>query len=74
MEAAAGLFFSLIALAVFGFGIAVLYRNRASVSKWLNAPYYADEDRKLRLKRRIEDSQKELADIEQKEVETKEEE
>lgn len=74
MEAAAGLFFSLIALAAFAFGAAVLYRNRISVAKWLNAPYYADEDRKLKLKRRIEDSEKELADIEQKEAEAKEEE
>lgn len=67
MDSAIGFLFTMVVLAGVGFGFAILYKNRIPVTKWLNAPYYAEDDRKLRLQRRIEDAQKELEAIEQRE-------
>ena len=44
--------------------LAYAYRRREDIRKWLNAPYYADNDRALSLTRRKEDIEKELAWIE----------
>ena len=64
MDAAIGFLLVLIFLALLAFSLALVYKNRALVKKWLNAPYYAEDDRKLNLRRRIEDSANELAEIE----------
>ena len=69
MEAAASLFFCLIILALFIIGLAYAYKRRANISKWLNTPYYAEDDRKLKLERRIEDASAELKEIEKAEAE-----
>jgi hypothetical protein len=44
--------------------LAYLIRNREAIKKWMNAPYYAENDRELYLTRRKEDVEKELAWIE----------
>ncbi len=64
MDAAIGFLLVLIFLALLTFGLALVYKDRTIVKKWLNAPYYAGNDQKLNLKRRIEDSARELAEIE----------
>lgn len=56
------LFCSVVFLAL-GFGL----RHRTSINKWLNPTYYACDDRKLRLQRKIEDAQNELKWIEKQE-------
>ena len=68
MEGAFGFLLGLTFLCFLFFGLALLYKNRAEVSKWLNTPYYAEEDRKLRLQRKIENAQKELEAIEKAEA------
>lgn len=70
MESVLALFFGIILLGLVGFGFAILYKQRAHVAKWLQAPYYACDDRKLHLKRKIEDAQTELEAIEKAEAET----
>ena len=70
MEGVLSLFFGLILLALVGFGLCIAYKQRAYLAKWFNSPYYAIDDRKLRLHRRIEDAQAELEDIEKAEAET----
>ncbi len=64
MDAAIGFLLVLISLALLTYALALVYKDRAIVRKWLNAPYYAEDDRKLKLRRRIEDLANELADIE----------
>lgn len=51
-----------IALAI-GFGL----RYRSTIVKWINPTYYACDDRKLKLQRKIEDCQKELDWIKEEE-------
>jgi len=46
------------------------YRHRTAIAKWLNPTYYACNDRKLYLRRQIENAQKELEAIEKVEAET----
>lgn len=70
MEAAASLFFCLIILALFVIGLGYAYKKRAAIQKWLNTPYYASDDRRLRLKRKIEDAERELQALEKEEAET----
>jgi len=70
MDAAIGFLLVLIFLALLCLVLAIVYRNRVAVKKWLNAPYYAEDDRKLNLQRRKEDCEKELDDIKKKEAET----
>lgn len=60
MEAAASLFLCLGILALFVVSLAYVYKRRENIKKWLNPPYYAEDDRELRLKRRIQDCQAEL--------------
>ena len=67
MESAIGFLMSLIFILLFIFALGVAYKNRAYICKWLNSPYYASDDRKLRLKRKIEDAQAEIEDIEARE-------
>ena len=69
MDSAIGLMFSLIFLTAFCFGLAILYKNRSPVQKWLNTPYYAEDDRKLKLERRIADATKELEHLQGQERE-----
>lgn len=69
MDAAIGFLLTLVFLALFAYVLGLGYKNRVMIQRWLNMPYYAEDDRKLRLKRRIEDSQKELADLEKAETE-----
>jgi len=66
--AAIDLLLTLVVLCLFGLFLGFAYRNRASIKKWLNTPYYAEDDRKLKLQRRIEDAQHEIADIDKKEA------
>ena len=68
MEGAISFMLCLIFLGVVVFMLGIVYRNRVSISKWLNTPYYAEEDRKLKLQRRIEDAQAELTEIEKAET------
>ncbi len=70
MDSAIGFLFVLMVLFLLFFCLALLYKNRVVVGKWLNSPYYACDDRELKLRRRIEDSEKELNDIEAKKTET----
>ena len=70
MEAAAGLFLVLLILILFVVFLGYCYRHRAVISKWLQPPYYAVDDRELKLKRRIEDAEKELETIEKEKAET----
>ena len=65
---------TLVILAVLCLLAAILYRNRVSVSKWLKVPYSPEDDRKLKLQRRIEDAQIELEALEKNEAEDKGEE
>ena len=69
MDAAIGFLLCLVCLVLVVFGIAIVYRNRAAVSKWLNTPYYADSDRRLKLRRRIEDAEKEIEVLDKAETE-----
>jgi hypothetical protein len=39
---------------------AYAYKRRYALLKWLEYPYYAEDDRELRLQRRVEDAQHEL--------------
>ena len=64
MEAAVGLFLILLVLSMFTVAGLFCYKYRARISKWVNSPYYACDDRKLHLQRRIENCQKEIAVIE----------
>jgi len=47
---------------------AYAYRHRAAITKWLNPTYYAINDRKLQLRRQIENAEKELEAIEKEEA------
>jgi hypothetical protein len=40
------------------------YREREAIKKWIKAPYFAEDDRELKLQRRKDDIEKELAWIE----------
>ena len=71
MDSAIGFLLCLIFLGVVVFGVGVAYRNRAAISRWLNSPYYAADDRRLKLRRRIEDSEKELEALDEKELNAK---
>lgn len=70
MEGVFALFFGFIIMALVIFGLAIGYKQRAYLSKWLQAPYFASEDRELLLKRRIEDATAELEAIEKAKAET----
>ena len=67
MEALATGFSILLVSAIVLFSLGYSLRHRASINKWLNPTYYAEDDRKLKLKREIEDCQKELEWIEDQE-------
>ena len=71
MEGVFALFFGFIIMALVVVAVGIAYKQRAFLSKWLQAPYYASEDRKLTLKRRMEDAQAELEAIEKAEAETR---
>lgn len=65
MDSAIGFIVVLLTLLVALLGLAMVYKNRAAVKRWLNAPYYTEDDRVIRLKRRMEDTQRELEWLEQ---------
>lgn len=67
MDAAAGFILVLIFLLLLALLSGYAYRRRADIAKWLNYPYFACEDRKLYLQRKLEDAQKELEAIEAQE-------
>ena len=69
MDGGIGLLFSLLTLIAFCFGLGLVFKNRSLVQQWLNTPYYAEDDRKLKLRRKIEDCQAELTAIEEQEKE-----
>lgn len=64
---------SLLVIALFILGIAVIIRERRRIHKWLNKPgeYYEDsvEYKKIKLRRQIEDDTAEIAFIEKQEAE-----
>lgn len=70
MEMAIGFFFVMLVICLFLFLLAFAYKNRAWIGKWLDAPYYAEEDRELRLRRELEDCQRELDHIEKRKIAT----
>ena len=70
METAGGFFFSLVTLLLFVLLAGYAYRHRAVITKWLNPTYYAYNDRKLGLKRQIENAEKELEAMEAEEAKT----
>ncbi len=70
MDGAIGFLLCLIFLGLVVLGLAIAYRNRVTVSKWLNTPYYAESDRRLKLRRRIEDAEKELEQLDKAETES----
>ncbi len=63
MDAAVGFMLVLLFLSLFALVLAILYKRRDYIRRWLNTPYYAEDDRKLRLQRRIEDAKKELEEL-----------
>lgn len=63
----------LFVLTVVILSLAYSFKYRRRISRWLDYPYFAEEDRKLNLKRTIEDAQKELEWVEQhRQTETEE--
>lgn len=66
MEVIMGQLVLLLILAGFAILLAVLYRDRERLVKWLNTPrrYYSEDDVKLRRERNLEDAQKELDKLE----------
>lgn len=70
MDAAIGFLLCLIFLALLVLGVAIAYRRRNEIRRWLNSPYYAADDRRLRLRRRIEDAEKELEELDKAETES----
>ena len=68
MEAAGGFFFVMLTLVLIFVLVAYCYRHRAAIAKWLNPTYYAINDRKLQLRRQIENAEKELAAIDKEEA------
>ena len=70
MDSAIGFLFVMVVLCLFLFLGGLAYKNRAIIAKWLNAPYYAEDDRELKLSRRIEDCQREVRDIQRRKAET----
>ncbi len=71
MDAALGFFFVMLTLLLFFLGLAYAYRNLNVIKAWLNTPYYANEDRRLRLRRRIEDAEKEIEELDKAETDPK---
>ena len=67
MESAISFLLCLIFLGLVTLGAAIAYKRRDAIAKWLNTPYYAESDRRLRLTRRIEDAEKELEMLDEKE-------
>ena len=81
MESVGSFFLILVILILFLIFCGYCYKNRTSIAQWLNPTYYAYNDRKLRLKRiienaqrdserAVEDAEKELEAIEKAEAET----
>ena len=81
MESVGSFFLILVILILFLLFCGYCYKNRTSIAQWLNPTYYAYNDRKLRLKRiiedarmdserEVEDAEKELEAIEKAEAET----
>ena len=81
MEAVGSFFLILVILILFLAFCGYCYKNRTSIVQWLNPTYYAYNDRKLRLKRiienaqreserAVEDAEKELEALEKAEAET----
>ena len=70
MEAAIGFFFVMLTFLLIILLAAYCYRHRAAITKWMNPTYYAYNDRKLQLRRQIENAEKELEAIEKAEAET----
>lgn len=64
MEAAGGFFISMLTILLVFLLAAYGYRHRAAIARWLNPTYYAINDRKLQLRRQIENAEKELEAIE----------
>jgi len=60
VDAALGFFLVLVFMTLFVLLCGFTYKCRAQVAKWLNYPYYAEGDRELQLKRKIENAQAEL--------------
>lgn len=60
MEAVISFFLVLVILALVVFGLMVVYKYRRQIAKWVDYPYYANEDRDQFLRRKIEDAEKEL--------------
>ena len=71
MDAAMGVLVMVIILGVCAFGMGLLYKNRVTVAKWLNMPYFATDDRKLKLQRLLADTQAELKSMEDQEPKSK---
>jgi len=69
MDAAIGFLFAMVVLAGVIFALAIAFKNRNAIKRWLNTPYYAEDDRRLRLHRRMEDAQKELEELDKAEPE-----
>ena len=81
MESVGSFFLILLIFILFLAFCGYCYKNRTSIAQWLNPTYYACDDRKLRLKRiienaqrdserAVEDAKKELETIEKAEAET----
>ena len=81
MEAVGSFFLILVILILFLAFCGYCYKKRTSIAQWLNPTYYACDDRKLRLKRivedarrdsarTVEDAEKELEALEKAEAET----
>lgn len=68
MESVGAFFLSLVILILFLVFCGYCFKHRRSIAQWLNPTYYACDDRKLRLKRIIEnakrDSEREIEDAE----------
>ncbi len=71
MDSAMGVLVMVIILGVCAFGMGLLYKNRVTVAKWLNMPYFATDDRKLKLQRLLADTQAELKSMEDQEPKSK---
>lgn len=68
MEGAIGFLLVLIFLTIWIVLAGLAYKNRARIQRWLNTPYYASEDRRLQLSRKIEDAKKELEELDKAET------
>ena len=58
------LFYALLLIDFHIILFAFAYRNRRAIGQWLNWPYYAEDDREVRLRRTKEDAERELSWIE----------